>query len=267
MTLTISSPRRADPAMADPRIDDLISSDDPAAVTAAERLLTSFGSSAQTLFAGLGRRDTVRAVVELALPTFRCGGVGVVLVDTSSRPVSAGASGDDAATADRLQLSLRQGPVLQAIERRQPVLISELRSDSRWRFWAPEAADLGFRSALALPLADGDISGSVMLYSGSAAHFRSADLAAAMVLAQLASIAVAVAQEREQLLQALQSRSIVGQAQGILMKLHGVTATQALTVLHRYAAQQDEPLKVLAECVIRDRGLPDIDARRTSPAL
>ena len=268
MTLTISSARSADPAMADPRLDDLIGGDDPAPVTAADRLLTSFGSSAQTLFAGLGRRDTVRAVVELALTTFRCGGVGVVLVDTNSRPVSAGASGDDAATADRLQLSLRQGPVLQAIERRQPVLISELRSDSRWRFWAPDGRRPG------LPIGVGASAGGrrhlrfghALLRVGGPLPLREI-WPPAMVFAQLASIAIAVAQEREQLLQALQSRSIVGQAQGILMKLHGVTATQALTVLHRYAAQQDETLRALAESVIRDRGLPDIDSLRPSPAL
>ena len=266
MTLTISSTRRADSAAADPCLGDVIGDDDPAAVTAAERLVTSFGSSAQTLFAALGRSDTVRAVVELALSTFRCSGVGVVLLDAESRPESAGASDDDAAAADGLQLSLRQGPVLQAIERRQPVLVTELRADGRWGFWAPSAADLGFRSVLALPLADGDIAGSLTLYARSASGFRSADLASTMVFAQLSSIAIAVAQEREQLLQAVQSRSIVGQAQGILMEHYGVTATQALTVLHRYSAQQDLQLSAMAERVIRERGLPHLAPPSPSPA-
>ena len=265
MTLTISAARCADSATADPRLDDLIAGDDPAAITAAERLLTSFGSSAQTLFAGLGRSDTVRAVVELALSTFCCSGVGVVLLDADAGPVTAGASDDVAGAADRLQLSLQQGPVLQTIERRQPVMVTELRSDGRWRFWAPSAADLGFRSALALPLADGDIAGALTLYARSPSRFRSADLASAMVFAQLASIAIAVAQERAQLLQAVQSRSIVGQAQGILMEHYGVTATQALTVLHRYSAQQDLDLRVMAESVIRERELPHLAPPDPSP--
>ena len=265
MTLTISAARCADSATADPRLDDLIAGDDPAAITAAERLLTSFGSSAQTLFAGLGRSDTVRAVVELALSTFCCSGVGVVLLDADARPVTAGASDDVAGAADRLQLSLQQGPVLQTIERRQPVVVTELRSDGRWRFWAPSAADLGFRSALALPLADGDIAGALTLYARSPSRFRSADLASAMVFAQLASIAIAVAQERAQLLQAVQSRSIVGQAQGILMEHYGVTATQALTVLQRYSAQQDLDLRAMAESVIRERELPHLAPPDPSP--
>lgn len=60
MTLTISSARPTDSDNYDRQVDDLIGDDDPAPVTAAERLLTGFGSSAQTLFVGLGRRDTVR---------------------------------------------------------------------------------------------------------------------------------------------------------------------------------------------------------------
>jgi len=257
MTLTITSPQ-ADPVTPDPHLDDLIGGDDPAATTSADRLMIGFGSIAQSLFAGLDKSDAVHAVVDLALATFDCSGVGVVLLAAESQPVAAGASDDDAAAADRLQISLRQGPVLQAIDRRQPVLITELRSDSRWRFWAPPAADLGFRSVLALPLADGDIAGSLTLYARSASRFSAADLAPAMAFAQLAAIAIAVAQERAQLLQAVRSRSIIGQAQGILMEHYGVTATQALTVLHRYSAQQDLNLRLMAEGVIRDRGLPDI---------
>ena len=241
MTLTVSFPC-ADPATPDPRLDDRIGTDDPAAPTTADRLLISFGSSARSLFAGLGRSDAVHAVLDRALSTFDCSGVGVVLAE-ESQPMSAGASDESAAAADRLQISLRQGPVFQTIDRGQPVLVTELRSDSRWRFWAPMAADLGFRSALSLPLVDGDIAGSLTLYARSASRFRTADLAPAMVFAQLASIAIAVAQERAQLLRAVRSRSIVGQAQGILMEHYGVTAPQALTVLHRYSARQNLNLR------------------------
>lgn len=192
MTLTTSFPH-ADPVTPDSRRDVVTGAHDPVRTTSADRLLISFGSGAQSLFAELSRSDAVQAVVDRALSTFGCSGVGIVLA-VESQPMAAGASDDDADAADRLQISLRQGPALQAIDRGQPVLVTELRSDSRWRFWAPMAADLGFRSALALPLVDEDTAGSLTLYSRSPSRFRSTDLARAMGFAEQAAVAIAVAQ-------------------------------------------------------------------------
>ena len=69
---------------------------------------------------------------------------------------------------------------------------------------------------------------------------------------------MAVAAEREQLLRAVQTRAIVGQAQGRLMERHHITADRALTALRRYASHTGQHLQLIAQRVIDGRNLPQL---------
>ena len=172
---------------------------------------------------------------------------------------STAASGAQARRADALQVDHHQGPGFHAITGRQPVVSPELRFDSRWRFWAPQAADLGFRSVLSLALADGDPFGAVTLYSRRPSFFSTEFLAPGLGFAQQASIAITVAVEREQLVRARDSRGIVGQAQGILMERYHISADQAFAVIRRYSSALNQKLRLIAERIVSDRGLPELD--------
>ncbi|WP_225154212.1 GAF domain-containing protein, partial [Bradyrhizobium sp. NBAIM08] len=92
-----------------------------------------------------------------------------------------------------------QGPGFHAIKGRQPVVSPELRFDSRWRFWAPQAADLGLRSVLSLMLSYGDPFGALTLYSRRASFFGTESLAPGLAFAQRASIAIVRARREEAL--------------------------------------------------------------------
>ena len=161
--------------------------------------------------------ETLDIVVGLARRRFGADGAGILLAADGGAAATA-ASGAQARRADALQVDHHQGPGFHAITGRQPVVSAELRFDSRWRFWAPQAADLGFRSVLSLALADGDPFGAVTLYSRRPSFFRTDSLAPGLGFAQQASIAITAAVEREQLLRAADARGIIGQAQGILME-------------------------------------------------
>jgi GAF domain-containing protein len=228
--------------------------------------LADFGSTAHRLFAEATLHDTVAEVTGLARQRYGADAVGVVLQggEGTTAPVS---THDPAAYhLDELQVSLRQGPALQAIERRQPVIVTDFRSDSRWRFWAPLAADTGFRSTLSVPLADGDLVGALTLYAKSTSQFQPKLLASVAAFAHLAAIAIAVAQERQQLMEAVTSHALVGQAQGILMERYGVSSEQAFTVLRRYSSHLNQKLRVVAEGVIQDRQLPEMEASDQDPS-
>ncbi len=231
----------------------------PNTAVAVDATLAELGTMAHDMFAEAKFDDTLQRVLGLAVQAFGCDAVGFLLSAGDQRLIPSGASHLGAARADGLQVETRQGPALQAITRRQPVIATELRTDSRWRFWAPLAADLGFRSVLSLSLADGDTSGALTLYSRQASRFSSSDLPVAQAFAHHASIAVAIAAEREQLMAAVQSRAVVGQAQGILMERHHITAEQALTVLRRYATHLQQELRVVAERLIADQHLPELE--------
>lgn len=214
---------------------------------------------APDLFAPTTLGDTLGSVVGLARRTFDCDGAGVVLPAGGRGSAITVASTADAKQADALQVEHHQGPGFDAIAGRQPVVSPELRFDSRWRFWAPQAAHLGFRSVLSLVLADGDPIGAVTLYSRRPSFFNTEFLAAELGFAQQASIAIVVAVEREQLVRARDSRGIVGQAQGILMERYHLTADQAFAVLRRYSSNLNQKLRLIAERIVSDRGLPELD--------
>lgn len=202
--------------------------------------------------------ETLEIVVRLARQRFGADGAGILLA-ADGGAASTAASGAQARRADALQVDLHQGPGHHAIEGRQPVISAELRFDSRWRFWAPQAADLGFRSVLSLTLTDGDPFGALTLYSKRRSFFRTDSLASGLGFAQQASIAITVAVEREQLLRAADSRGIIGQAQGILMERYRITADQAFAMIRHSSSALNQKLRFIAERIIGGRTLPDVD--------
>ena len=220
---------------------------------------------AHDMFAPARLPGTLERIRSLSEQTFGCDDGGFLLACGDQPTIPLAAAHRDAVRADILQVDLRQGPGWQAIARRQPVIVTELRFDSRWRFWAPLAADLGFRSVLSLSLTDGDTAGALNLYSRRPSRFDAVDLGLAEAFAAHASIAVAVAAEREQLLRAVQTRAIVGQAQGRLMERHHLSANRALTTLRRYACHTGQDLQLIAQRVIEDSNLPQLPAPATSP--
>jgi len=202
--------------------------------------------------------ETLDTAVGLARETFGADGAAILLA-TDASAVATAAAGSRARQADALQVDCHQGPGLHAIRARQPVISDELRFDSRWRFWAPQAADLGFRSVLSLALTDGDPFGALTLYSKRPSFFGTESVAPGLSFADEASIAITTAVEREQLLKAADARGIIGQAQGILMERYHISADQAFIVIRRSASVFNQRLRSIAERIIGGRSLPDID--------
>jgi uncharacterized protein YigA (DUF484 family) len=211
------------------------------------------------LFAPSTPVETLQTVVRMARRTFGCDGAGIMLAARGGGSAAAVASGTEAARAEAMQIDHYQGPAYGALTEWQPVVSAELRFDSRWRFWAPQAADLGFRSVRSLTLSDGEPFGALTLYSRRPAFFRTESLTAELGFASQASIAIAGSVEREQLLRARDSRGVVGQAQGILMERHRLDSEQAFAVLRRYSSHLNQKLRVVAERVISGGGLPELD--------
>jgi hypothetical protein len=214
---------------------------------------------APDLFAPRNLGGTLDSVVSLARRTFGCDGAGVMLTAPHGNAATTAASTTAARRADALQLEHHQGPGFDAITSRQPVVSTELRFDSRWRFWAPQAAEVGFRSVLSLVLDNDEPFGAVTLYSRRPSFFAADCFTAGARFAQQASIATAVAVERAQLLRARDSRGIIGQAQGILMERYRISAEQAFAVLKRYSSHRNQKLRLVAEQLINNRRLPELD--------
>ncbi|MCW2783533.1 MAG: hypothetical protein JWP74_50, partial [Marmoricola sp.] len=66
--------------------------------------------------------------------------------------------------------------------------------------------------------------------------------------------------ERENLREAVEGRTVIGQAQGILMERFDLDADRAFSVLRRFSQTENIKLRQVAELVIANGDLPGSDA-------
>jgi GAF domain-containing protein len=226
-------------------------------VGAADRRLADFAASAREMARPTNLEHTLDVVMDRVQQAFLCDAVGILLVD-NGHITTAAASEAAVKQVDDLQMSCGEGPCLEAITRRHDHIVHDLRSDSRWLRWGPQAADLGWRSILSLGLSDDERTfGALNLYARQTSFFSTDDLAMGEVFSAHAAIALAGARERGGLLKAVDARHLIGQAQGILMERFSIDAEQAFTVLRRYSSHTNRKLRVVAEDIVLHRRLPD----------
>ncbi len=103
--------------------------------------------------------------------------------------------------------------------------------------------------------------GSLNLYDSRPHHFSEADMQVAHVLARHAAIAMSRVQESEHLWRAIDSRKLIGQAQGILMQRYDLDGDRAFEVLRRYSQTHNVKLRDVAQLVVDHRQLPDPPSR------
>jgi GAF domain-containing protein len=166
-------------------------------------------------------------------------------------------TGEPPLLLDRLQQQLGDGPCISAARHQSVFRIEDSRQDERWPEFAAEAAPLRVRSMLCVPLGvDERGLGALSLYAAQAAAFSDLHERVATLLATFAALALAEAQRADQLHDALGSRDVIGQAKGILMERHGVTADAAFGVLARVSQAENMKLAEIARRLAETGMLP-----------
>ncbi len=190
---------------------------------------------------------------------------GVTMRHSKGRLESVAPTSGLVAQADGLQHSLREGPCVDALEADE-VETRDLAAETRWPRWRPEVLESGVRSMLCVQLRLDDRGlGALNLYSTRPEAFDDGDRAAARYLASHGAILMSAARERDTLQQALESRTTIGQAEGLLMERFGIDAETAFTVLVRYSQSTQTKLSTVAEDLVRRRILPDLDGGGIDP--
>ncbi len=223
-----------------------------------------FAVAAQEMSRQIDLARTLQSVLAQTVQSFPCDAVSVMLLKPGGKTEHVAASGLGAERADKLQIECGEGPSLDCMARGQDAVVDDLRFDSRWRFWAPQAANIGFRSALSVALSEDSTFGALTLYSRHSYFFAVCDLVAVEAFARHASIAVANVRERELLLQVREARHLLGQAQGILMERYDIDAQKAFSILDRYSEHKDIPLGQVAQHMVEHRRLPQVDEGSTA---
>jgi GAF domain-containing protein len=210
--------------------------------------------------------STAELIAEYAAMTTAADECGILY----SRAVNAWST--PAATSTRvgelhqLQIALDEGPCLDAIRKDTTYVCDDARNDARWPRWGPAAADLGINSVLSIRLESKNRNlGALNLYAEPVAAFGSQDVAIAKNFARHASIALSTAFTEEGMALAIDARTFIGQAQGILMGRYGISAEQAFEYLRRRSQQEHIKLTDIAHEVISDQDSKNADREPELP--
>jgi hypothetical protein len=233
----------------------MASSEQPSTADDSE-LIASFSETAQALFSAGNPTDTLRAVVNLAVQTIDgCDFASIFVQDgnTLTGPVG---TDSVAAEVDVIQHRAGEGPGLDAITKGETLYAEDLTDDPRWVCFGPDSAALGVRSALALRLSDDPVRGAALsLYARYPKAFGALDRAKAVILAAMAGLALSAAEahedeKRNTLQAAMDTREMIGQAQGILMERERITADQAYDILRRASQHLNTRIRDVAQTLV-----------------
>jgi hypothetical protein len=203
--------------------------------------------------------ETLQLVVDLSTELVRgCDLADIMFIRAGgmSTPVST----DPLAIAlDDAQEQAEEGPCLAAGREEVMVVTDDLATDQRWPTFGPRAASMGVRSALSYQLFlhrnDEDRFGALNLYGEQPAAFDDTSVELGEVLAALCSATLATAIEVEGLRSALASRDVIGQAKGILMQRHRISASEAFDLLAKTSQARNVKVREIAARLVETGAL------------
>ncbi|MDA0632718.1 GAF and ANTAR domain-containing protein [Nonomuraea sp. MCN248] len=199
----------------------------------ADRLAVKLSELARHLREGAGVQETLDAIVRAGVDTIAGAEHAGVTVVRRRRTVETKASTDEVVReADRAQYETGQGPCLDAIYLERTVRVSDMSAERRWPAFVERARGLGVASMLSFQLyVHEDNLGALNLYAGRPDAFGDESEHVGLLFAAHAAVAMSGAQQEEHLSRAVAMRDLIGQAKGILMERHRLTADQAFTLL------------------------------------
>jgi GAF domain-containing protein len=126
-----------------------------------------------------------------------------------------------------------------------------MRSEQRWPRFSARAAGLGVGSMLSIQLyVRGEDLGALNLYHDRAGGFDDESEHIGLLLASHAGVALAAAQRQESLRAAVDTRDLIGQAKGILMERHKITADRAFALLVQVSQASGRKLRDVADHLV-----------------
>jgi GAF domain-containing protein len=206
----------------------------------------------------------------------RVDGAGVALIDEGrSLPTLQTAS----ATAGFVHeihavqyVELREGPCITCTQSQRVTVSGSLGADNRWPRFGGRVARMGVHSALSLPLIVGEqVIGAINCYANSQDAFGEHAVQLGTQFAESAAVSIYNAEllsgaraHVERLQQALENRTVIDQAVGIIRSRSGISAEVAFTRLVQMSQTGNVKLRVVAARLVED-AVRRAQVRRTQP--
>ena len=170
------------------------------------------------------------------------------------------ASDDTIIEMDRHQYDTGEGPCLSAAAEGTPFHIASLEDELRWPVFTPQALAQGINSILSNPLiAESGPVGALNMYSRTRRAFAPPDQELAALFARHASeianhaaVDVSADQSAVRLQEALQTRALIAQAQGVLMGRNGVPADEAYNLIRQFSRDHEVSLSERARQIVAE---------------
>ena len=229
----------------------------------------AFATIAATLAAETTMEGLLERVASLAVKTIDPCDMASVMTRTDGQAVTIAASDPLAAQIDEFQFEAGEGPCLDAMDDGVSHYVGDLEHDPRWRRFGPAASAVGINSVLVVPLNRDEHDGVLNFYAELSEAFGAHDRAFGAIFAVHAGLALSH-QHREnerdaagaaQLRNALVTRELIGQAQGILMEREHITASKAFDILREASQHLNVKLRDVAQGVVDTGSDPDTGTR------
>lgn len=175
------------------------------------------------------------------------------------RRVTIAGSSDTAILLDGVEQGLGDGPCLEALQSLKPVLLADTNNDKRWPGYSQNLAAAGARSVLGVPLALGnDASAALNFFAPVTGVFTDQAIEEATVFADMAGHALKLAVRIAaadllvaDLKAAMEHRTAIDIATGIIMCQNHCAQEEAFEMLKRASSSRNEKLSTLAEDIIK----------------
>ena len=148
---------------------------------------------------------------------------------------------------DGEQYRLKEGPCFDAATHTNQVISSDLKADARFPQYGQAAAEMGIHAQIGVRLFDTPKSnGALNLYSTQTGAFEDVESLSAL-FAHQAGMAIAYAHQIGTLHEAVQTRTIIGQAVGIVMERYNLNDERAFAFLKRLSSHRNVKLRLVAQ--------------------
>ncbi len=198
--------------------------------------------------------QTVVDLTKDVLPGHLETSISVLVNDKASTAVSTGPLATD---LDESQYGRGYGPCLHAAATGETVEIADARTETRWPDYMARAVERGSLSSLSVPLPGSDLRAALNIYAREAWAFDDDARAAADRFAPYAAVSIVNMHSyqgardlADNLQAAMQSRSVIEQAKGILIERHKLTPDQAFQALAQASMHSNRKLRDVAEHLV-----------------
>lgn len=177
-----------------------------------------------------------------------------VTLSLRRRPSTAAGSSQRALDLDRVEQALGDGPCIRALREMTAVMIDDVDSDGRWPAYTKAVSDMNVRSSLGVPVEiSGDARAALNFFATRPGAFtpdvyeKAVGFAAAAHNTLHLSVRINTAQNRaEDLEAALESRTAINLACGVIMAQNRCTQTEAMEILTRVSSNRNRKLRDVA---------------------